>query len=137
MPSQTLYLIHRLVQATRYGVHPDGEGVSVLACASRAEAERRRQDLEAEARAVLPPFKVDARPESWSSLGLAGLMARLRELGLPDLPVPSGNAWEVSAQLRHWWDAHAGDLTPQQVAAVWDTLDGMHFYKVVQVRLKE
>src|SRR5262245_34915822 len=116
MPSQTLYLIHRLVQATRYGVHADGDGVPVLACASRAEAERRRQELEAEARAVLPPFKADARPESWSSLGLAGLTARLRELGLPDVPVPSDNSWEVSAQFRHWWDAHAGELTPEQVA---------------------
>src|SRR4051794_9411533 len=67
------------------GIWDGGSPVRVLHDHKKAVGVARR--LEGEARKVLPPFHA-GRPKSWSSMGLPGLIERLNELGLRDLPDP-------------------------------------------------
>jgi hypothetical protein len=133
--ARTVFLVQRCVTAGRYGMGQGGkQGPPVVACATREEAERRRAGLDAEARAVIPPFLL-GHPRCWSSLGLAGLLERLKSLGLHDLPPPEEN-YAAAALWRQWWDEHAEEVTPEQRAAIWEALDKVELFRIVPVKLK-
>jgi hypothetical protein len=133
--ARTVFLVQRCVTVGRYGMgRYDTQGPPVVACTTREEAERRRAELEAEAREVLPPFFV-GHPGSWSSLGLVRLLETLKGIGLRHLPPPEEN-YAVAALWRQWWDEHAEEVTPEQRAAVWAALDRVELFRVVPVSLK-
>jgi len=133
------YLIVQHVAATNHGLYAgvgcSNSGRPLLALHSREKAIGEAERLEREARKVLPPFHV-SRPEKWSSLGLVGLVARLQELGLRDLPDPKTVGHGAARLFRHWWDEHGGELSAEQVEAVWELLDLVELYQVVEVPAK-
>jgi hypothetical protein len=137
--SRTLYLIIQDISAGVGGVsagkaEADGEPVLAFDSQERAVAEACR--LTEEARCALPPFYV-GEPANWSRLGLKRLIARLERLGLRRLPKPDIVPWEAAAVWRVWWDRHGGELTPEQVAAVWKLFDKVELYHVVEVPLRD
>ena len=132
------YLIVEHVSASSLGLYAGvgvtGNGTPVMALTSQEKAIGLAQRLEREARKVLPPFYV-GRPDNWSSLGLTALVARLEKLGLKDLPDPV-EAASRPREWRLWWDDHGGELSPEQVEAVWKLLDLVELYKVIEIPVR-
>lgn len=134
-----MYVVIQHITANRYGMFVGlkgtAQGEPVLACASEEKAIGLARKLEQEARKLLPPF-TSGDPDTWSSLGLKELAARLEKLGLRDLPSLGIAGWKASRHWRRWWDEHGGDLTPEQVDAIWKLLDQVELYRVVEVAVK-
>src|SRR5215218_5140627 len=138
--SRTLYLILQDFNAHAHGIfvrdgEVEGDRQPVLACDSPERAAACVRRLEEEAHRILPPFYA-GEPANWSRLGLKRLITRLKRLGLRYLPKPDVAPWQAAEHWRGWWDRHGGKLTPEQVAAVWQLLDKVQLYHVVEVPLR-
>jgi hypothetical protein len=133
---RTIYLIQRAVYSERYDAFLTPEpntGLPVHACARVEDAERRRQELEEEARRVVCPF-LWGPPQEHSSLDARKLARHFRGLGLRRLPQTFD--WQSVSDWQCWWDEHAEELTPEQRRGIWAALDKLHFYQVVAVELE-
>ena len=118
---------------------PDGPGegnpVKLFADWHRAESFRRQK--EQESRAEVNPFayRVPQQPfgepclEDHTSFDAARFHDWLLDAGLePPAPDAKGNAnWPA------WWDERAPHMTDLQKAKVWEALDKVRFYEVVEV----
>ena len=139
MARRTMYLIVEHVAASRHGFYAGCNATEssrpLMAFHSQEKAIGHAQRLEREARLVLPPFLI-GQPDRWCGDGVTALVERLTRLGLRDLPSAEVVAWEAAGAWRRWWDAHGGELTPEQVAAIWKVMDAVELYRVVAVPVK-
>jgi hypothetical protein len=133
---RAIYLVQRLVRPEFYEAYMEREnvGLPVHACARAEDAERRRQELEQEARRVVCPFLLGA-PTEYSTLEAPDLADRFRALGLRRLPRTFD--WESAADWLRWWDEHAETLTHEQRHGIWEALDRLRFYEVVEIELAD
>lgn len=118
-----------------YYRHEDGL-TPYSAYKTREEAEAERLESEDIARDTmdLSPFEMNGlcNWSEWSSLPEEEAVARVEALGLP-APAQSHRKtrdWE------EWWNAHQ-DLDYEQEEAVWNLLDKIRFYDVVEVEFPE
>ncbi|MBN9119945.1 MAG: hypothetical protein J0I06_12415 [Planctomycetes bacterium] len=114
----------------------DRRFVPVAAFAVREAAEVRMRELELEAARIFNPFGSLGPPSVLSSLPVADLCRRLGELVGP-LPV---EPFDASSRLRHWrlwWDEHAPTWSDETLAAVWELLDAVRFYAILEVDANE
>ena len=52
-------------------------------------------------------------------------------------PVPTRVDYvQLEHEVQRWWDEHGGELSPEQVEAVWKLLDQVELYKVITVPAK-
>jgi hypothetical protein len=115
---------------------PDaGGGVPVRAFASRARAEACARNLERAARKEVSPF-VFGDLGYLSSLSLEEFCDFLRTLKVRPPPIESLERHPF-ARWREWWDEHAGGLSEGKRDAIWDMLDRLRFYEVVETELAE
>jgi hypothetical protein len=98
----------------------------------RDAAERERARRELTAREVLNPFWLGG-VSTVSSLSEDKFRARLPELGFSPLP-PKPNSWDAT-YLAAWWDEESANWTAEQRSAVWDLLDKVRLFEVVEVEL--
>lgn len=103
----------------------------VRAFAKRADAEKLRDELEAEARHVVPPYRIGGQNLPGTAKKLT---AAFRKLGLepPADVIEDGYVPSDDDRLVKWWYAVAPTATPEQRAGVWEIL-GVQFYEVVEV----
>ena len=117
------------------GEGPDGPA-PLHTFLSRTKAEawwRKREEL---ARGDQSPFDygtLGGRVEDYGNLTPAEFRDRLRVAGVspPSFDEdgrPRGALWE-------WWDRNVADMTPAQRSAVWDALDRVRFYEIVETTL--
>jgi hypothetical protein len=141
MANRRLYLIVQHITATDYGLYAGTQatstGAPVLALDNEEKAIGQAGKLEREARKVIPPFHVGGGPETWSRLGTSALRESLEKLGLRDLPAADIEEYKAGRHWRRWWDEHGGELSPDQVEAVWKLLDLVEFYEVVRVWVRD
>jgi len=97
-----------------------------------ANCVRRERDLAA--RGLLNPFWLGI-PDELSSLSESEFRERTRELGLIP-PIPYGTSFGDVTDWWLWWDAKSADWTTEQRAAVWDLLDKVRLYEVVEIELE-
>ena len=133
------YLIVQCIVANEHGLYAGVDctrtGSPVLALESHEKAIGQARRLELEARKVLPPFHV-SQPKNWSSLGLKKLVGRLEKLGLRALPDPDVDEWKADRLWRRWWDQHGGEVSAEQVEAIWKLFDQVELYRVIEVAVK-
>lgn len=112
----------------------DADGLTpYTAFRTREQAEADRRENEEIARDVmdLHPFQINGLCEwsAWSSLPQKEAVARVKALGLE----PPGPGYNKTLDWEGWWDAHLDDMSGEQETAVWDMLDKIRFYEVVEV----
>jgi len=114
----------------------DDQGTPLRCFRSREEAEACCQELEQQARRELSPFQFHmGELELLTTLSEKEFRQALGKLGLTP---PTGTAFRTewrSIDWRVWWDAVAADLTDAQREGVFDLLDELRFYEVVQAEL--
>jgi hypothetical protein len=102
---------------------------------TREEAEVERDEMEENARDVMDmhPFQINAlcQWEAWSSLSQEEAVERVKALGLPPPEPRHGKElnWE------DWWDQT--EMTYWQREEVWDLLDKIRFWEVIEVEVPE
>jgi hypothetical protein len=112
-------------------------GWPTRAFTSREAAEAHRREKELADRAVENPFNFGGR---WCDLSTKydtkSLLALVREMGLPE-PRVYAEGWDASLdEWRDWWPGRDGGLTAEQADRLWDALDRVAFYEVVEVALE-
>jgi hypothetical protein len=100
----------------------------------RTAAKRERVRRELAAREVLNPFWLGYLRDL-SSQSEADVRERIRELGLPP-PRPAHNPGGYDDDWSDWWDQESPNWTPEQRHAVWDMLNKVRLYDVVEVELE-
>jgi hypothetical protein len=134
----TVYLVERAayrawdydgVKYTRCSCDQGESYTPVRAFTDKAAAQACRDALEAEARAALPPalFASYSMP--------AGLAERIESLGLP-APKLGKEGYKQAEEFRKWWAAHAGQITPEQQAALWELFADVTLYRVSSQKLE-
>jgi hypothetical protein len=116
---------------------PAAAGRPIAVFTDRAVAQSKRDELEREARATVNPF-VFVEPywlHDYSSLSEEELQQALKRLH-PEARRPrkakySGYDW------LGWWESNVDQMSPEQIDKVWQLLDRVHFYEVVQTSLAE
>ncbi len=137
MPSATRKKVH-LVQKVRWEHNwedpdwlfcPDPEaGAPVKAFTDRTAAEAFRQGLEREARVGRNPFQHGQELSDLTSLPEGPLRDWLLDAGLTP-PKAKLNLTVLSG----WWGHHEEELTELQRDKVWEALDRLRFYIVVDL----
>ncbi len=103
---------------------------------SRKKAEAWRRKREEEARGDQDPFDYGALGgdlEDYSSLSPEEFRDRLRGVGLS--PPSFGENGRLPDALWEWWEREVADMTPAQRSAVWDALDRVRFYEIVETTI--
>jgi hypothetical protein len=103
---------------------------------SRTKAEAWWRKREEEARGDQSPFDYGAlggRLEDYSTLSPAEFGDRLRDAGVS--PPSFGENGRLRDALWEWWDHNVIDMTPSQRSAVWDALDRVRFYEIVETTI--
>ena len=140
-----LYLVQRLSWCTagaedlQRGIaenHIEPEGVPILAFTREAAASARAKQLTAEARRELNPFQF--MYNDVESIMHGDEEALLLALGKMDLPFvalkryPTNYSREI-IDWPAWYDDIADDLTDAERDAIWNLLDRLELYRVVEV----
>jgi hypothetical protein len=102
----------------------------------RTKAETYWRKLEERARGKQNPFDYGALGgdlDDYSNLSPAEFRDRLRAVRLT--PPSFGENGRLRDSLSEWWEREAPDMTPEQRSAVWDVLDRVRFYEIVQTTL--
>jgi hypothetical protein len=108
---------------------PDPEvGAPVKAFTDRNTAEAFRLSLERQARAGRNPFQHGQLLADLTSLPEGPLRDWLLDAGLTP---PQGKLNPVA--LSGWWDHHANEMTELQRDKVWEALDRVRFYTVLDL----
>jgi hypothetical protein len=103
---------------------------------SRVKAEawwRKREEL---ARGDQSPFDygaLDGHLDDYSTLSPAEFSDRLRAAGVS--PPSFGENGRLRDCLWEWWDRSVIAMTPEQRSAVWDVLDRVRFYEIVETTI--
>ncbi len=73
--------------------------------------------------------------ERWAVVRRAVLRLRLFGVGLQQYPAQAGERdhGRVEAKWRGWWDKHSPAMTEYQRAQVWEALEKVRFYEVVEL----
>lgn len=111
--------------------------VPEAAFSTRAAAERERERRELAARELLNPFWLDP-VDSLSSCTETGFRERLREFGLTP-PEPVRGPPQLGGDMGDWapwWDAESGAWSDELRAAVWELLDKVRLFEVVETELE-
>jgi hypothetical protein len=98
-----------------------------------AEAERAENEDFARHEMDMHPFQINGlcEWEAWSSLPQDEAVARVEAMGLP----PPGAGYGDTLGWEDWWDEM--DLTFEQADAVWDMLDKIRFWEVIEVEVPD
>ncbi|HEY1191194.1 MAG TPA: hypothetical protein VGE74_26400 [Gemmata sp.] len=107
-----------------------GHGHDVADCAftDRTAAEARRRELDRTARSYSNPFD-SGTPEKLSSDSAERFWQALTALNF-HLP-------ERDQEWRDWWEVLCAGTTAEQRDALWDTLDDLHYFDVIEVPLED
>jgi hypothetical protein len=115
-------------------------GRPVTAFAERRRADAHCRQLNLQKRAA-NPFRY--MPEAtggdffdqYTTLGEAAFLALLRAEGLtpPALPTRSAGEDDLARAWADWWDGHRKGWDDRLVGRLWDALDRLTFYEVVEV----
>ena len=104
--------------------------------AERFDAERDRTARELTARELLNPFWLfDGELKFLTSLPDAEFRDRLRALGLTP-PLPYAAHFGEMTDWWLWWDTESANWTAEQRTAIWDLLDKVRLFEVVEVELE-
>jgi hypothetical protein len=108
--------------------------VPVRAFATRKRAEAFARELDAELRATFPmPLLMEAMGEF---VELTHWLPRfLSEQGLPPIEF-SKERYPNAKKFRSWWAKHAGELSAEQRAALWQPFAGRRFHCVREIELE-
>lgn len=110
--------------------------VPVAILTDRNAAQRERSRREATARELLNPFwLLYGDLESLTSLPEADLHERIRALGIAP-PVPIRGAFGERMDWAAWWDAESPNWTAARCSAVWDALDKVKLFEVIECELE-
>jgi hypothetical protein len=139
-----LYLVQRLAWCTSHnedlgrGVcqqHESAEGVPVRAFGTRVEAKRFAERLTAEARRELNPFQFTYQDieaiMDWDDEELDTEL-RKRNLPTPTIGVHPTRGGDFIDWPR-WYDEIADTLTVEEREGIWNLLDRLELYRVVEV----
>jgi hypothetical protein len=103
---------------------------------SRKKAEAWWRHREEAARGDQSPFDYGAgtnRLNDYSSLSPSAFRDRLRRAGLS--PPSFGGDGQRGEDPWRWWERNVRDMTPEQRSAVWDALDRVRFYEIVETTI--
>ena len=101
----------------------------VRAFTDKAAAEACRDALEAEGRATFSPAL-------FASFSLPrGIAERIKSLGFKK-PNLGKEGSDQAEEFRKWWAAHAGKITPEQQAALWELFTDVKLYQVTSQTLE-
>ena len=139
-----LYLVQRLAWCTSHnedlgrGVcqqHESPEGVPVRAFDTKAKATKYAKELTAEARRELNPFQFTYQDiETLMDGNEDDLIVALAEKDLPPpRHVASTSYGSHIIDWPRWYDDLADTLTDTEREAIWDLLDRLELYRVVEV----
>ncbi|QJW97551.1 hypothetical protein [Frigoriglobus tundricola] len=116
-----------------------GEGplcVPEVILRDREAANRERSRRERAVRELLNPFWFGwGTPDDLTSLSAEEFRTRVRGLALSPPPPEPDNDGD-NANWTGWWDRESPHWTADQRAAVWDLLDKVRLYEVVEVELE-
>jgi hypothetical protein len=106
-----------------------GSPVQTFLSRDKAEAYRREKECTARKRGELTnPFWFQGLDwDDWSSLSQAAFDRRVSELGVE----PLGRRPPYD-----WWDKIEGDLTDEQRNVIWDLLDRVQLFEVVETTVE-
>jgi len=142
--SSKVWLVQRRGWDVAEGWPPDGLGffaatenptaVPLRAFGKRKDAEVHRAELERDARREASPFRYGFEVAHVTSLDESTLRQRITRLGLepPEQPAGERLPCDTLTPWREWWNHTAGGLTDGQREAIWDLLDRLSFYQVVE-----
>jgi hypothetical protein len=144
---RTVYVIQEFSWRFRGSREPllldDGRpGKPVKAFAERGRADARCQELNRQRRATSNPFRY--MPEAtggsffdqYTTMGAAAFPALLRAEGLAPPPADSlahGDEDDLARVWADWWDEHRKEWDDRLAERLWDALDRLSFYEVVEV----
>jgi hypothetical protein len=104
-----------------------------------AEAHRRALEADREGMEQLNPFEFGQSLAAVTSLTSRELARRLTALGLepPDIEPDEDDGGEEWLGWFEWWQDAGEQLTAEQNAQVWNLLDRIRFYEVLEVELHD
>jgi hypothetical protein len=107
----------------------DDQVITAFSTRARAEADQRQRELEA--RLGKNPFEWGS---FWSTSRIPEEFRRFveQELGLPPPEFAHG-----CYQWMDWWSNHQGQMTGEQRTRIWDAMDLVHFYEVVEIEVED
>jgi hypothetical protein len=102
----------------------------ITAFSSRAKAEAFQRKKEQQARQGKNPFEWGSM---WSTSRTEEEFRQFveQELGLPPPEFAHG-----CYQWMNWWDAHVRELTAEHTTRIWDAMDLVHFYEVIEIEVE-
>ncbi len=104
---------------------------------SRKKAEAWWRRREEEAREDQSPFDYGALGgdlEDYSSLSPAEFLDRMRAFGVS--PPSFSENGRLPDSLWEWWEREVAGMTAEQRSAVWDALDRVRFYEIVETTIE-
>ena len=104
---------------------------------TRDKAERHRRDKEREARAGENPFGYGEKLSELSTTHRddASLAALVRELGLAAPRGVDERGYFSLQNWEDWWDWQKKGMTAQQAERIWEAMDRVTFFEIVQLQL--
>jgi hypothetical protein len=101
----------------------------------QAEADRLENEEMARDMMELHPFQINGLCDwsAWSSLPQEEAVERVTALGLP----APGPGYRDTLDWEGWWDEQQEEMTGEQESAVWDLLDKIRFYEVVEIEFPD
>jgi hypothetical protein len=114
----------------------DSDQTALRTFLSRKKAEAWWRQREEQARGDRNPFDFGALGgdlDDYSNLSPAEFRDRLRAAGLS--PPSFGENGRLRDDLAGWWQREVIDMTPEQRSAVWDALDRVRFYEIVETTI--
>jgi hypothetical protein len=120
-------------------------GRPVMAFADRARADAHCRQLNLQKRATVNPFRY--MPEAtdgylldqYTTMGEAAFLTLLRKEGLTPPALHSGTSTDYDGQANvwaDWWEGHRQGWNGRLVTRLWNALDRLIFYEVVEVALE-
>jgi len=164
MAGQTVWIVQRIDWEYSDEYFYRNGDTPLKAFRKRAAAEAHRLELERAARAEIieaPPVVQNGNDEyrsPWyynldytfgnltdlTSLSLDEFVSRAKAIGLPDFPpimlsteVSSfAHIWDDEEESDAWWYQAWETLKPDRTDLLWDILDRLHFFQVVEVEVE-
>jgi hypothetical protein len=142
-PGKGIYLVQRLSwglggddEGPSYYRYEGDQGTPLFGFRNRKAAEACCRQLEQQARREVAPFDFyDGELELLTSLSPAEFPKALRQLGLKPPTVRTFPTKYKTIDWPAWWAAVAADLSDAQRQGVFELLDQLHFYEVIQAEI--
>jgi len=135
---RTIYVVQEFswqgLNRSSPGIQDDERsGKPVMAFIDRARADAHCRQLNFQKRATTNPFRYVPKGADYTTMGPAPFLAFLRAEGLTPptdyFPDDAGTIWTWS----EWWDGHLNEWDERLVERLWNALDRLSFYEVVEV----